>query len=96
MKETLQKLEENLSKTNKYYDYDDIEYRGIRDVRDLFDLSISEDYYKPIIVNGAFDNNYIQYESKGDENKILTIREYLNMIRPCLVDMINDHKNQNE
>ena len=29
----LTELAENLSKTNKYYDYDDIEYRGIRDVR---------------------------------------------------------------
>ena len=59
-------------------------------------MSISEDYYKPIIVNGAFDNNYIQYESKGDKDKILAIREYLNMIRPYLVDMINGHKSQSE
>ena len=28
----LAKLDENLSKTKKYYDYDDIEYRGIRNV----------------------------------------------------------------
>ena len=62
----------------------------------MFDLSISEDYYKPIIVKSAFNNNYIQYESKGDKNKILTISEYLDMIRPYLVDMINDHKNQSE
>ena len=34
----LNELEENLSKTKKYYDYDDIEYRGITNVRDLFDL----------------------------------------------------------
>ena len=60
----------------------------------MFDLSITEDYYKPIIVNSSFDNNYIQYESKGD--KILTIKEYLNMIESYLVDMINDHKNQGE
>ena len=59
-------------------------------------MSISEDYYKPIIANSAFNNNYIQYESKGDKDKILTISEYLDMIRPYLVDMINDHKNQNE
>ena len=42
-------LEENLSKTKKYYDYDDIEYRGIRNVRDLSDFSIDEDYCKPTI-----------------------------------------------
>ena len=60
----------------------------------MFDLSISEDYYKPIIVNIASDNNYIQYESKGD--KILTIKEYLNTIESHLVDMINDYKNKSE
>ena len=62
----------------------------------MFDLSIGEDYYKPIIVNTAFNNNYIQYESKGDKDKILTISEYLDVIRPYLVDMINDHKNQSK
>ena len=92
----LTELEENLLKTSKYYDYDDIEYRGIRDVRDLFDLSIGEDYYKPIIANSAFNNNNIQYESKGGKDKILTISENLDMIRPYLMDMINDHQNQGE
>ena len=60
----------------------------------MFDLSISEDYYKPIIVNSSFNNNNIQYESKGD--KILTIEEYLSMIESYLLDMINYHKNQGE
>ena len=59
-------------------------------------MSIGEDCYKPIIVNGAFNNNYIQYESKGDKDKILTVNEYLDMIRPYLVDMINDHKIKSE
>ena len=60
----------------------------------MFDLSISEDYYKPITVNIASDNNYIQYESKGV--KILTIKEYLSMIELYLVDMINDYKDKGE
>ena len=60
----------------------------------MFDLSVSEDYYKPIIVNSASNNNYIQYESKGDT--ILTIEEYLSMIESYLVDMINDYKNNGE
>ena len=92
----LNKLEEKIYELNKYYDYDDIKYRGIRDLRDLFDLSISEDYYKSIIVKSTSNNNYIQYESKGDKDKMLTIREYLNMIRPYLLDMINDYKNKGE
>ena len=60
-KKYLSKLEERIYKLNRYYDYDDVKYRGIRDIKDLFDLSISEDYYKPIIVISDFNNNYIQY-----------------------------------
>ena len=88
----LTELEENLSKTKRYYDYDDIEYRGIKNVRDLFSLSIDEDYYKPIIAKGAFDGSYIQYESKGDKGKNLSIKKYLIMIKPYLSDIINDPK----
>ena len=82
----LTELEENLSKTKKYYS--DIEYKGVRDVKYLFDLSIDEDYYKPIITKSAFNNNYIQYESKGHKEKNLSVKKYLNIIKPCL----NDHK----
>ena len=84
-------LEENLSKIKKYYDYDDNEYRGIRNVRDLFYLLIAQDYHKPIIVKNAFDGNYIQYESKGDKGKNLSIKRYLKMIKPYLSDLINNH-----
>ena len=61
-------------------------------MKDLFDLSIDEDYYKPIIARGAFDGSYIQYESKGDKGKNLSIKKYLNMIKPYLNDVINYHK----
>ena len=88
----LTELEENLSKTKKYYDYDDIEYRGIINVRDLFDLSIDEDYYKPIMTKSVFDGSYVQYESKGDKGKNLSIKKYLNMIKPYFSNIINDHK----
>ena len=57
-------------------------------------MSIDEDYYKPLITNSAFNNNYIQYESKGNKDRILTTNEYLYMIRPYLSDIINNHKAQ--
>ena len=63
-----------------------------KDVGNLFNQSIDEDYYKPIITNSAFNSNYIEYESKGDKDKILLIKEYLDMIRPYLSNIINDHK----
>ena len=62
----------------------------------MLDLSIGKDYFKPIIVEGAFNINYIKYESKGDKDKILMPNEYLNMIRPYLIGMINGHKSQRE
>ena len=92
IEKNLTELEENLSKIKKYYDYDDSEHRGIRNVRDLFDLSIDEDYYKPIIVKSAFDSNYIQYESKGDKGKNRSLKKYLNIIKPYLIDIINEHQ----
>ena len=96
MNKNLLRLEKSLSKLKKYYDYDDIDYRGIRDVKLLFDLSIDEDCYESIKTNDAFNSNYIEYESKGDKNKTLSIKEYLNMIRAYLRDIINDHKTQVE
>ena len=45
-----------------------------------------------IIARGAFNSSYIQYQSKGDKGKNLSIKEYLNMARPYLSDIINDHK----
>ena len=79
-------------------DYDDPEYRGIRDVGNsfneiAFNQSIDEDYYKPIKTKSDFNGNYLEYESKGDKDKNLSPEEYLdNMIRPYLSDIINDHK----
>ena len=56
---------------------------------------IDEGYYKPVKTRGAFTNNYIEYESKGDRkdrDKNLSPEEYLHMIRPNLRNMINNHK----
>ena len=61
--ENLFELEKSLSRLRKYYDYNDTEYRGIRDIRNLFN-DIDEDYYKPIRTKSAFNSNYIEYESK--------------------------------
>ena len=39
---------------------------------------------------------YIQYESIVDKDKNLSIKEYLDIIKPYLSDIINDHKTQGE
>ena len=79
---------------DKYYHDNDFEFRGIRNIQDLFKSSIDEDYCKPTLVKSGYKSNYIQYESKGD--KILTIKEYLGLIEPYLADMINDYKSKGE
>ena len=76
------------SKFNKYYDYDDVEYRRVRDIENLFD----ENYYRPIKNKSAFNDNYIEYESKVDKDEHLLLKEYLYIIIPYLRDITNDHK----
>ena len=41
---------------------------------------------------GAFNKNYIGHESRGDKDKNLSLEEYLDIIRPYLKDIINNHK----
>ena len=63
-------------------------------MQDLFKSPIDEDYYKPTLVKSGYNSNYGQYESKGD--KILTVKDYLDLIEPYLADMINDYKSKGE
>ena len=87
-------LEKKLLELKKYHDHDDNEYRGIKDIKDLFKLSIDEDYYKPVLLKSGYNNNYVQYESKGD--RILVIHEYLALIEKYLRELINHYKNKGE
>ena len=61
MQKNLFQLEQTLFKIKKYYDYDDIECKGLRDLGNLFNQSTDENYYKPIKTASVFDdkNNYI-------------------------------------
>ena len=60
----------------------------------MFKLSIDKDHYKPVLVKRGYNNNYIQYESKGD--KILTLKKYLALIEQYLRKLINYYKNKGE
>ena len=86
---------EDLDNYDYNYDFaDDDEYRKIGSIRTLF-KEFDRDYYKPIRTDGGFagrNNNYIEYTSKGDRYENLSPKEYLNMIRPYLRDLINEHK----
>ena len=41
---------------------------------------------------GGKNNNYIEYSSRGDRYKNLSPEEYLDLIRPYLRDLMNNHK----
>ena len=85
---------DNLDNYHDNYDFADDEYKKIGSIRKLF-KEFDRDYYKPIRTDGGFagrNNNYIEYTSKGDRYENLSPKEYLNMIRPYLRDLINEHK----
>ena len=62
----------------------------IENVRDLFNTL----NYEPILIKAGYDNNYLEYRSKG--NNSLSFEEYLDIIKPHLNDLINTHKNKGE
>ena len=64
----------------------------MREIENLFNEINEKDYYKPIKTKGAFNNDYIEYESKGDKDKNLLPEDYFDIIRPFLRDMVNNHK----
>ena len=92
----LVKLVNTLNKKEKYkyYDRDDLDYYGIRGIENLFDNDNDndDDYYKPILVESSFKNNYKYYESRGDKGKKLSVKQYLYKIMPYLNNLINDHR----
>ena len=86
----LDELDKKILKLEKYHDYDDHEYKEIKDIKDLFKLSIDKDHYKPVLLKSGYNNNFVQYEGKGD--KILSIQEYLSLIEKYLKKLINQYK----
>ena len=60
-------------------------------MRTLFE-SDEEDYYEAIRTSNAFNDNYIDYESNAYKDKMLSIEDYLDKIRPYLSRIINDQE----
>ena len=83
-------MDKRILKLDKYHDYDDYEYKGIKDIENLFKISIDKDYYKPKLNKSGYNKNYVQYESKGDQ--ILTLKEYLNLSEKYVRELIEEYK----
>ena len=54
------------------------------DTRNLFEHEGQENCYEPVRIDNFWNNNYIEYESNCNGNKILSVEEYL---RPYLKDI---------
>ena len=91
--EYLRKLVRNLNNKGKYnpHDRDDFDYYGIRDIENVFDEVSKEEHYKLILVKSYFKGNYKYYESRGDNEKGLSVKQYLYKITPHLYDLINGY-----
>ena len=42
--------------------------------------------------NNVLSSNYIEYDSNGDKDKTLSIKEYLDESRPYLNNVMKNHK----
>ena len=70
-----------------------IKDRILWDIKNLFKHEKEEEnYYQPVRVSNFCGNNYIQYKSNGDKNKILSVEEYRNEISSYLKDILNNLK----
>ena len=54
----LGELDKRIFILDKYHDYDDYEYKGIKDIENLFKISIDKDYYKPKLNKSGYNKNY--------------------------------------
>ena len=77
--DNLVELVNKFNKNEKCKDYyhDHLDYYGIRNIENLFDADNNDDYYKPILVKSSFKENYRYYESQGDEDKKLSVKQSL-------------------
>ena len=70
-----------------------------RNINNLFEREKEkENYYSeskwliPVRANNFWSNNYIEHKSNSDKNRMWSVEEYLDKIRPYLKDVINDLK----
>ena len=80
----------NLENKNRYKHIDTL-HKGLTDIEYLFGDPL--DYYKPILSEQCFDSNYQRYTCRGDKNKELQINEYLSIVKPYIIELLNDTNN---
>ena len=65
--------------------------KEVKRIKDIVLRNI-KNLFEPVRVNNFLSNDYIEYKSNGDKNRILSVEEYLDKVMPCLKDIVNDLK----
>ena len=73
-------------------DYDDLQYQGISDLSNLIYLITINLYYEPELIHSSFDRGYERYQIRGDADKKVTIKEYLDTIRLNVEKLLHKQK----
>ena len=71
-------------------DYTDDSYADLQDIEYM--LSDLDDYYKPILVQGLFDDNYERYNCRGDLTRQMPIDTYMDKVIPFIKILIDEKK----
>ena len=92
IRKNFHELEKSLMFKKFHGDIDTVDYHDLDNYDYNYDFS-DDDEYRNLIEFGfaGRNNNYIEYVSKGDKYENLSPEEHLNMIRPYLRDLINEH-----
>ena len=51
-----------------------------------------DDYYKPILAQGLFNNNYQRYYIRGDKTRQLSLDTYLDKVKRYIKILIDENK----
>ena len=70
--------------------FDNCSYYGLKDLEYTF--GHLHDCCKPILTKESFDSNYQMYTRRGDKERNMSIKEYLEKIKPYLIALIDEKK----
>ena len=71
-------------------DYKNNNYANLQDIEHMF--SDLDDYYKPILVQGLFNDNYQRYNCREDITREMSIDTYMDKVIPFIRILINEKK----
>ena len=75
-----------------HVNYDDLQYRGISDLKDTFNYSSIDSYYDPEPFASALERNDDRYWINGDRNKEWSLIDYLNVVRSNFNELLTKKK----